>query len=273
MARSVIVQPDTSPLGAVYYSDSLAGIAPMVVLGTLDGSGVLVPVSPTAGIPVTLATGGEIAVVGSTAAGSPVADAPVQMGLAAYAPDTPPAAVDAGDVVRASGDLSGRQFFYQSTTLDDVNDSITNKPKWRTQATVFPFFNDGGVLPTLKALASAALIISTEYDNTANLYQFMNFELYVRGAVAFTSGSTVDYWIIPSVDGTNYGDGSASVTPARPPDGYFAVRAVTTQQRTAPLGNNPVMVPNCKFKILIRNSGGQAFTNVNGENTLVAYAH
>lgn len=140
--------------------------------------------------------------------------------------------------------------------------------KWTALSSVSAIFNDIGVLPALKALASGGLQVSNAIDNSANLYNSLNLSLNVRGASAFTSGSTLDLWILPSLDGANYEDGSASVTPARPPDAYFYPRAVSTAQL---LALTLLQIPPTKFKLLLRNSGGQAFTNTNAENTLDAY--
>jgi len=141
--------------------------------------------------------------------------------------------------------------------------------KWGPLSSPVTLFSEaGGGIPTLKALASTSLILSAEYDNTSNLYAWLNLDLKVRGASAFTSGGTVDFWILAALDGTNYPDGTAGTAPARAPDGYFYLRAVNTAQR---LAQTQIQIPPCKFKVLIRNSGGQAFTAVDNENTLSGY--
>jgi hypothetical protein len=57
------------------------------------------------------------------------------------------------------------------------------------------------------------------------------------------------------VDGTNYEDGSSTVTPARNPDLVFPLRAVTTAQRIVVIGD----LPPGSFVALLRNDGtGQA---------------
>lgn len=131
-------------------------------------------------------------------------------------------------------------------------------------------FDDVGVNPALKSLASAASIVSTAQDNTSVKDQCLDLVLNVKGAVAFTAGSTFDVWVLTSLDGSVYEDGSASVTPARPPDVYFYPRAVNTAQVLILTG---IQLPPTKYKILFRNSGGQAFTGVDADNTLSAYTH
>ncbi len=150
--------------------------------------------------------------------------------------------------------------------------SVSVYQKWSTLTASFGIFDDVGVNPTIKNLASGSLQISGVIDNTVNLNQWLDLVLNCKGAGAFTAGGTVSIWILPSLDGTTYEDGSASVTPARAPDDYFFLRAVATAQV---LERITIAIPPSKYKLLLRNdtSGGQAFTNVNGDNTLVGYTH
>jgi hypothetical protein len=64
-------------------------------------------------------------------------------------------------------------------------------------------------------------------------------ELVVTYGVAPTANTGVSVWFLRAIDGTNYEDGSSSVTPARLPDVVFPVRAVTTAQRVT----RRVMIP------------------------------
>lgn len=127
------------------------------------------------------------------------------------------------------------------------------------------------VAPTLKNLSSAAQKCGSEIDNTSNLYQYVDWELYVRFASAPAAGASVSLYLVPAIDGTNYGDGADdSVTPpATCWVGAFPVRAVNTQQRVslaAPTAQ--CMIGPGKYKPVIVNSAGQAFTNTDGENIL-----
>lgn len=131
--------------------------------------------------------------------------------------------------------------------------------------------NGDATAPTLKNLANAAQKCGNEIDNTSNLYQYVDWELYVRFASSPAAGASVSLYLVPAIDGTNYGDGANdSVTPpATCWVGAFPVRAVSTQQRVslaAPTAQ--CMIGPGKYKPVIVNTGGQAFTNTDGENTL-----
>lgn len=131
--------------------------------------------------------------------------------------------------------------------------------------------NGAGVAPTLKNLASAAQKCGSEIDNTSNLYQYVDWELYVRFASSPAAGASVALYLVPAIDGTNYTDGADdSVTPpATTFVGAFPVRAVSTQQRVSLAGPTAqCMIGPGKYKPVIVNTGGQAFTNTDNENIL-----
>lgn len=137
---------------------------------------------------------------------------------------------------------------------------------WTSPAAIVTIINGDTTAPTLKALASAGTKLGSEQDGATNLVTFATFELQVRFTVAPTAGRPVELYIVPAVDGTNYADGSDTVTPsATCLVGSFLARAVTTQQRISLSG---VLVPPFKWKPLIRNNAGQNFTNTDNENVL-----
>lgn len=113
----------------------------------------------------------------------------------------------------------------------------------------------------LNALASGAKsAASTAFDNAnaSNRHLFGTFELYVTYGTAPTAGRTVDLYLLPTVDGTNYADGSASVDPASNLyAGSFVLRNVNTAQR---LVLAFVELPPTLFKAMVINRGGQAFS-------------
>ncbi|HOQ61080.1 MAG TPA: hypothetical protein PKZ08_10700 [Vicinamibacterales bacterium] len=119
---------------------------------------------------------------------------------------------------------------------------------------------------SLKNLANGAGVLGAEVDNSVGS-QYAYVELSCKGASAFSAGGYVGIWLVHAVDGTNYEDGSATgpVTPARPADIVIPVRATTAQQRQVV---GPVLWPPGKFKALLVNATGQAFTNADNENTL-----
>lgn len=77
--------------------------------------------------------------------------------------------------------------------------------------------------------------------------------------VAPTANTSLLVWLLREEDGTNFEDGSASVTPTRTPDAIFTVRAVTTAQRViVPID----MPPGSILRPLVRNSGtGQSLAS------------
>lgn len=174
---------------------------------------------------------------------------------------------DAAVVTDANGTLSGKLRGIVKMLAAGTAALIS---KWSALSVASDVFSDaGGAVQSIKALANNALKLSAALDNSANLYQVLNLVLKVKGSSAFTASTSIDFWILPSLDGTTYEDGDASTTPARPPDGAFYVRAVATSQILMSTIN---VIPPSKFKILLRNTAtGQAFTNVDNDNTLSAY--
>lgn len=116
----------------------------------------------------------------------------------------------------------------------------------------------------LNSLANNAAALGTEYDNSANLNLFGLLELNVTFGSAPTGGNTVDVYIIPAPDGTNYDDavtGASGAAPASCYAGGFPLRAVTTVQKI-PLGlgqQGYVALPPTKFKVFAVNKSGVAF--------------
>lgn len=128
----------------------------------------------------------------------------------------------------------------------------------------------------LNSLANgSSTALGTEYDNSTNLYLWGMFECNVTFGTNPTAGNLLNLYLVPAPDGTNYDDGSSSVTP--PVTGYvggFPVRAVTSAQKI-PLGvtNPPTMIPlpPTKFKILLINNSGQAFPSSGSTVKFIPY--
>ena len=116
----------------------------------------------------------------------------------------------------------------------------------------------------LNSLANNAGALGAEYDNATNDYIFGLFELNVTFGSAPTAGNTVDLYLIPAPDGTNYDDaitGAAGSAPATAYAGGFPLRAVTTAQKI-PLGlgaQGYIPLPPTKFKVFVVNKSGVAF--------------
>jgi hypothetical protein len=64
----------------------------------------------------------------------------------------------------------------------------------------------------LNSLANAARVVSSDVDNATGLYLYADFECNFASA-AFAAGAYVSLYLLESIDGTNYEDGSSSVTP------------------------------------------------------------
>lgn len=152
---------------------------------------------------------------------------------------------------------------------------MANAVRWETSlGSATTLINGADVAPTLKNLANAAMKLSAEYDNATNLHRFMTLELKVR--LASAAAGPVDIYLVPCMDGTNYTDGGDSVAAGSNLYlGSFQTLSVNTQQRLAfvaySTGTVFIPIPPCKFKILLKNSTGQNFTNTDAENLLYAY--
>ncbi len=119
----------------------------------------------------------------------------------------------------------------------------------------------------LNSQSNNALVSCTVFDNTIGQtgdgYTFCDVELVVTFGTNPTANTGFSLWFLSAPDGTNYEDGSSSVTPARIPDVVFPVRAVTTLQRI----NRRVYLPWGLITPLLKNDNtGQA--TASSANTL-----
>lgn len=129
----------------------------------------------------------------------------------------------------------------------------------------------------LNSLASAAAALGVEYDNSTNLYLWGLFELNVTFGTNPTANSTVDLYLIPAPDGTNYDDavtGAAGSAPATSYVGGFPLRAVTTAQKVpVGAGLQLISLPPAKFKAFVVNRSGQAFPASGSTVKMVPYRY
>jgi hypothetical protein len=103
-------------------------------------------------------------------------------------------------------------------------------------------------------VASSAITLSTGEPG----YQRCEAELVLTYGTAPTANTACVVWLLREVDGTNYEDGSSTVTPGRNPDLVFPLRAVTTAQRIVVVGD----LPPGSFVALLRNDGtGQSMAS------------
>jgi hypothetical protein len=110
----------------------------------------------------------------------------------------------------------------------------------------------------LNALAgTSGKAISAAIDNSTTLDLFDDLELNVTFASAPTVGTVIEVYLVTSIDGTNYADGSTTVLPQSSLYvGGFTVRAVATAQRMHLRG---IALPSGLFKYLLQNTTNQAF--------------
>jgi len=116
--------------------------------------------------------------------------------------------------------------------------------------------NDSVMTTELNSLANNASVASSVITVTSTGYLLAEFELYVAGMGGTPTANTAfDLWLLRRPDGTNYEDGSSSVTPTRGPDVWFPIRAVSTAQRIVRVCELPPGL----WTALVRNNGtGQA---------------
>ena len=123
------------------------------------------------------------------------------------------------------------------------------------------------------ARGTADTVMSTELNSLANnsnaikasavsltttSYTLAEAELVVTFGSVPTANTSVSIWFLREIDGTNYEDGSASITPSRNPDLVVPIRATTNAQRII----KQCVLPAGDFKPLVRNEGtGQAFAS------------
>lgn len=121
----------------------------------------------------------------------------------------------------------------------------------------------------LNALAAGAgSALGTEFDNSTNLLIFGSFQLDVTFAVNPIVDTTVDLYLIPAPDGTNYNNGSASIQPQNFAIGSFNIRAASTQQLLYLWG---VQLPPTKFKMIGFNGTDQPFPASGSTVKMISY--
>lgn len=99
--------------------------------------------------------------------------------------------------------------------------------------------------------------LSDEIDNSTNLYAFADLEL-VLGSAAFTgTDSSIEVYIVPTLDGTNYPDWTGNSTSDAPEQSHYYVtllplKAATAAKRVVSSSQAEIQLPNGKFKFGLR---------------------
>ncbi len=109
--------------------------------------------------------------------------------------------------------------------------------------------------PTGKAISAALDNSDAVAQPTLDL--FADLELAVDFVSAPTAGTVIELYLLPSLDGTVYPDGSTSILPQSSLYvGGFAVRNTTAAQVMVIRG---IALPPGSFKLLLQNTTNQAF--------------
>ncbi len=130
----------------------------------------------------------------------------------------------------------------------------------------------------LDSLANNTLVVSSEtsgnmssgaYDNTSALDLYADFELAVCYATAPSAGTKVaELYLLPSVDGTNFATVDGSNQPQK------ALLIATFESRNPSTSGVErltvpgVSLPPGKFKLVLKNTSGQAFKDNSVTKTL-----
>lgn len=113
----------------------------------------------------------------------------------------------------------------------------------------------------LNSLANAARAISGTIDNDAGLDLYCDLELVVQWDTSAPSAGTkiAEVYLLPSVDGTNFPEGSSSLTPQK------SLLVATFESRnpsisaTERLVASGIPLPPRDFKLLLVNTSGQTY--------------
>lgn len=111
-------------------------------------------------------------------------------------------------------------------------------------------------LDSLANGSSAAL--SAEEDNSVSGQRWPTamVEIYIAAqGTARSAGAGVSLFVVPSTDGTNYGDSTTAATLNNYMAGVFALDAATTARYIT----GRIVLPPTKYKITLRNDTGQVF--------------
>lgn len=101
---------------------------------------------------------------------------------------------------------------------------------------------------------------------TGNTFQYAQIELQVNSTGAYSAGDFFSVYFLRAPDGTNYEDGSTTITPARTADVVIPVRGITNGSQRVTI--DQVVLPPGSFKPLIFNL---ASTAVSTATSLLSY--
>jgi hypothetical protein len=107
--------------------------------------------------------------------------------------------------------------------------------------------SSGNVLSTLGAS------FNNGFSNSAG-YIYADVEFFAGANYTPTAGGFIELWLLRSIDGTNFDDGSATIAPGRLPDVVIPVRAGASIRPRAVVAG--VILPPGLYKPIARNQTG-----------------
>ena len=132
-----------------------------------------------------------------------------------------------------------------------MTDAILSGYKAEAQTVVF------SGTQTLASLADEEWTnLSDEIDNSTNKYMFADIEVVLASAAFTGTDSTIEIYIVPCIDGTNYPNWTGDVITDEQENNPYYIGSVTTSgateaQRLTSLRN--IALPNGKYKYGVRN--------------------
>jgi hypothetical protein len=143
---------------------------------------------------------------------------------------------------------------------------MSSQIKWSALGTYTTLIAGASSAPTLKNIATGTQVLGNTVTNATDRNQYCDLVLQFQSGVAPSTSGIVEVYFIPSLDGTNYSDGDATIAPP-----YhllvaaIPLRAVTTAQR---IHYGSVRLPPCDFKPLVINKSGQTTANTDNVTLL-----
>ena len=108
-----------------------------------------------------------------------------------------------------------------------------------------------------ESVANAAGFVGSAIDNATNLDDTMDLQVTINCTSAPVANTVLYVYLLFSIDGTNYEDGSTSMQPVKVPIASIPARAVTGAQVVSVSG---IPIPPQPFKIAVWNALGQTST-------------